>query len=308
MTTPRTSYTFREGLTIMAAKAAGIDPDLAVEAGDSATAVLNPIRNAMKAKSPKAMAQHVTQAQQALRSISPRQHPQLVSALQAKLLALQGRGGDTEIAHVTPGEVVVPRNLQTPAVMRTLAAEAERAGIDPRRYTIGHRANSVNPRTGAEEFGEIEEVVVTDRREFHPGWGGPEIGYQPDDPWRTGPGEGGIGGGVGNGLGNPQDNPPIIDNPDAPELKRQTEGKTLDELIKMRDEVARAAIHVGPTVPVINLASDLAVRYSPELRLATVAIRVGVTTIAASLAALLGAIQISIWQQQQMIQDPTDPV
>ncbi|MDX2142993.1 MAG: hypothetical protein SFV19_06540 [Rhodospirillaceae bacterium] len=37
--------------------------------------------------------------------------------------------------------------------MRTPAAEAARAGIDPRRYTIDHRANSVNPRTGAGEFG-----------------------------------------------------------------------------------------------------------------------------------------------------------
>ncbi|MDX2143018.1 MAG: hypothetical protein SFV19_06665 [Rhodospirillaceae bacterium] len=91
-------------------------------------------------------------AQDELRRISPRQHPELVSAIQAKLLALQGRGGDTEIAHVTPGEVVIPRNLQTPAVMGTLAAEAMRAGIDPRRYTVGHRANSVNPRTGKPEF------------------------------------------------------------------------------------------------------------------------------------------------------------
>ncbi|MDX2143016.1 MAG: hypothetical protein SFV19_06655 [Rhodospirillaceae bacterium] len=103
-------------------------------------------------------------AQDELRSISPRQHPELVSAIQAKLLALQGRGGDTEIAHVTPGEVVIPRNLQTPAVMRTLAAAAARAGIDPRRYTVGHRANSVNPRTGTGEFTDktIEEIVVSD--------------------------------------------------------------------------------------------------------------------------------------------------
>jgi hypothetical protein len=114
--------------------------------------VLNAIRRARKAKTPAQRAENIRAAQDHLRSISPRQHPQLVSAIQAKLLALQGRGGDTEIAHVTPGEVVIPRNLQTPAVMRTLAAEAMRAGIDPRRYTVGSRANSVNPRTGAGEF------------------------------------------------------------------------------------------------------------------------------------------------------------
>jgi hypothetical protein len=109
--------------------------------------------------------QAIGEAQQQLRRISPRQHGELVSALQAKLLALQGRGGDSEIAHVTPGEMVIPRNLQMPEVMRTLAAEAMRAGIDPRRYTVGHRANSLNPRTGRPEFA-IEEIVVT-----HPGYG-----------------------------------------------------------------------------------------------------------------------------------------
>ncbi|MDX2143014.1 MAG: hypothetical protein SFV19_06645 [Rhodospirillaceae bacterium] len=160
----RTSYTFREGLTMMAAKDCGIDPELTAEAGDTATAVLNAIRRARKAKTPAQKAEHVRAAQDELRRISPRQHPELVSAIQAKLLALQGRGGDTEIAHVTPGEVVIPRNLQTPAVMRTLAAAAARAGIDPRRYTVGHRANSVNPRTGKPEFA-IEEIVVT-----HPGY------------------------------------------------------------------------------------------------------------------------------------------
>jgi hypothetical protein len=65
---------------------------------------------------------------------------------------------------VTPGEVVIPRNLQTPEVMRALAAAATRAGIDPRRYTVGHRANLVNPRTGAGEYTDkkIEEIVVKD--------------------------------------------------------------------------------------------------------------------------------------------------
>ncbi|MDX2142991.1 MAG: lysozyme [Rhodospirillaceae bacterium] len=204
----RNSYTFREGLAMMAAKAVGIDPDLAVEAGDKANAAMNFIRNAMKANSPKARAEHVTQAQQALRSISPSKHPELVNALQAKLLALQGRRGDTEVVHVTPGEVVVPRNMQTPAVMRTLAAEAARAGIDPRRYTVGHPANSVNPWTGAGEF----------QSDFKPDgyYQGPDgvwylhlniYGTRPDTNVGNGSGSGGgqgngsNGGGQGNGNG-----------------------------------------------------------------------------------------------------------
>jgi hypothetical protein len=35
----RNSYTFKEGLTMMAAKAIGIDPDLAVDAGARLTIV-----------------------------------------------------------------------------------------------------------------------------------------------------------------------------------------------------------------------------------------------------------------------------
>jgi hypothetical protein len=65
---------------------------------------------------------------------------------------LQGRGGDREIAHLTPGEVVIPRNLLTPGLMRAIAAEAARQGIDPARYTVGHKTNLENPRTGAKEF------------------------------------------------------------------------------------------------------------------------------------------------------------
>ncbi|MDX2142996.1 MAG: hypothetical protein SFV19_06555 [Rhodospirillaceae bacterium] len=100
-----------------------------MEAGDKANAAMNFIRNAMKAKSPKARAEHVSQAQQAIRSISPSKHSELVNALQAM-----------------------------------------RAGIDPRRYTVGHRANSVNPMTGKPEFG----CFYGDPGEcFVPGIGGP---------------------------------------------------------------------------------------------------------------------------------------
>jgi|GEM_PF-3948541 len=97
-----------------------------------------------------------------MKSISPAKHGKLVNALQAKLLALQGRGGDTEVAHLTPGEIVLPRSLQTPSLMKQIAELAARQGIDPRRLTVGHQANSVNPKTGTPEF--LEEVVVRGTR------------------------------------------------------------------------------------------------------------------------------------------------
>ena len=113
----------------MAAKAVGIDPYLAAEGGENARAAINAIRNAAKTKTAKDRAGFIREAQAEVRSISAAQHPKLVNALQARVLALQGRGGDTEIAHLTPGEVVIPRSLQTPSVMRTLAMEAHRPNV-----------------------------------------------------------------------------------------------------------------------------------------------------------------------------------
>jgi hypothetical protein len=96
--------------------------------------------------------QIIRDAQQRLRRISPHKHGELVSALQAKVLALQGRGGDSEIAHVEPGEMVIPRSLLTRELVDFVHREAARTGIDPDRLMIGTGA-SINPATGAEEFG-----------------------------------------------------------------------------------------------------------------------------------------------------------
>ncbi len=152
MPASRNAYTFKEGLTMMAAKAVGVDPYLAAEAGENARVAINAIRNAAKTKTPKDRAGYIREAQNELRAISAAQHPKLVNALQAKLLALQGRGGDTAVAHVEPGEMVIPRAMLTPEVMHMIATEAQRSGIDPRKLLVGGRG-SINPTTGAEEFG-----------------------------------------------------------------------------------------------------------------------------------------------------------
>jgi hypothetical protein len=75
--------------------------------------------------------QHLREAQHQIAAIDPARDPRAIQRLQARVLALQGRGGDTEIAHVTPGELVIPGWMQTPEVMRVLAAMAEQAGLDP---------------------------------------------------------------------------------------------------------------------------------------------------------------------------------
>jgi hypothetical protein len=116
---------------------------------------------------------------------------------------LQGRGGDREIAHLTPGEMVIPRSLQTPGLMRAIAAEAARQGIDPARYTVGQRANRVNPKTGAREFngcnpGDPGECFVPMHQIDVTGYVGnwPPIGVTYGGALPSGFGDGAGGGGV----------------------------------------------------------------------------------------------------------------
>lgn len=82
-------------------------------------------------------------AQPAARGFRP---PDAVAALAAK-----GRNGDTEMAHVTKGEIVVPKSVQTPEVKQTLARGFADKGLSVGRYMVGGMPG-INPETGAEEF------------------------------------------------------------------------------------------------------------------------------------------------------------
>lgn len=65
-----------------------------------------------------------------------------------------GRGTDMIIAHLTPGEIVIPRELLgDPQVMQMLQQVFQQGGADLAQYTVGDKANSVNPETGNPEFG-----------------------------------------------------------------------------------------------------------------------------------------------------------
>ncbi|MSO99082.1 MAG: hypothetical protein EXR11_12835 [Rhodospirillaceae bacterium] len=77
-TSRRNGYSFKEGLTMLAAKAIGIDPELAAEAGENAKAAINAIRKAHKARSRADRAAFVSDAQAELKSINPSKHPNSV--------------------------------------------------------------------------------------------------------------------------------------------------------------------------------------------------------------------------------------
>ena len=73
-------------------------------------------------------------------------------------LAAEGRGGDTRVAHLTEGEVVVPREVAElrPDLIAHVAEQLRRMGGNPRQMVVGR--GRVNPQTGIEEFATEEEV------------------------------------------------------------------------------------------------------------------------------------------------------
>jgi len=68
-----------------------------------------------------------------------------------KGIAGLGRGGDTRLAHVMTGEMVVPPVI-SPQTQEIIKKEMIAAGINPEEYTVGE-GMSINPITGLPEFG-----------------------------------------------------------------------------------------------------------------------------------------------------------
>lgn len=76
------------------------------------------------------------------------QQPRLTPAEMAHL----GRFGDAVIAHLTPGEIAVPPEVQTPQIKRDLAHAFQHVGVNPSNFVAGSPTSSVNPNTGAPEY------------------------------------------------------------------------------------------------------------------------------------------------------------
>jgi len=65
--------------------------------------------------------------------------------------AKDGRGGDVIMAHLTPGEVVIPVELAL-KLEPMLAKEFKAAKMDMNEFIVGHKANKINPETECPEF------------------------------------------------------------------------------------------------------------------------------------------------------------
>ena len=75
-------------------------------------------------------------------------------AREAQALAAQGRGMDTMVAHVAPGEVVLPPEvLEDDAFTDILDSKLTSMGYDPEERIVGAGLGPVNPQTGLPEYG-----------------------------------------------------------------------------------------------------------------------------------------------------------
>ena len=78
---------------------------------------------------------------------------------QAQILAAEGRGDDTMLAHLQPGEVVLPvEMLEDSQFENELERRFEDLDLDPERYVAGLGIASLNPITGLEEFGFFKKI------------------------------------------------------------------------------------------------------------------------------------------------------
>ena len=67
-----------------------------------------------------------------------------------------GRGEDSMLAHVAPGEMVVPPVI-SPQTQKIIEQEMIAVGLDPNQYTVGD-GMSINPITGMAEFGFLKKL------------------------------------------------------------------------------------------------------------------------------------------------------
>jgi hypothetical protein len=75
-------------------------------------------------------------------------------------LSQAGRGGDTMLAHLTPGEVILPLGMMDdPAFERAVENRFNQLDLDPEEYVAGMGIASLNPVTGLEEFGFFKKIA-----------------------------------------------------------------------------------------------------------------------------------------------------
>lgn len=110
-----------------------------------------------------------------------------------------GRNEDDTIAHVATGEMVIRPELLGGALTNQIKSKMKGFGLNPDRYTVGNKANSINPNTMQPEFGFFSDMFgssgsgkelkkleneflpqIQDSRYATPGFSGPYGDYSID--------------------------------------------------------------------------------------------------------------------------------
>lgn len=74
----------------------------------------------------------------------------------------KGRKGDTYLAHMTGGELVLPKEFASdPQIRALIDAKFKSNGVSTDQYIVGHKENSINPDTGQPEFGFLKKFAGT---------------------------------------------------------------------------------------------------------------------------------------------------
>lgn len=107
-------------------------------------------------------------------------------------MAAKGRFGDQLVAHVTPGEISVPPEIQTPDLIAKLRQAFQHAGVDLSQFTAGSNANARNPATGAPELSFLSAILPVLGAIGGTILGGPGVGSA-------------LGGGLGGAIGGAAD-------------------------------------------------------------------------------------------------------
>ena len=109
-------------------------------------------RDATQDPSERAQIEHMAEAA-ALSTEAP-------MAAQAFEIAAQGRGEDTALAHLRPGEVVLPPEMfEDPQFETMVENRFNELDLDPEAHVVGLGIASLNPITGLEEFGFFKKIA-----------------------------------------------------------------------------------------------------------------------------------------------------
>lgn len=109
-------------------------------------------RDATQDPSERAQIEHMAEAA-ALSTEAP-------MSAQAFEIAAQGRGEDTALAHLRPGEVVLPPEMFEDAQFEAMVENRfNELDLDPEAHVVGLGIASLNPITGLEEFGFFKKLA-----------------------------------------------------------------------------------------------------------------------------------------------------